>query len=106
MQRQIGLTARARGFHDLYVFGSITAESQVSFAWRSECLHNSDAASKHPGPSSFAAGVTFAMDWELSKENFQPLKRGRDPEKLEQAVASPSESKVALEKTRRYDLVP
>lgn len=41
------------------------------------------------------------MDWELSKENFQPLKRGRGPEKLQDAEPSPSASKAALDETRR-----
>jgi len=42
------------------------------------------------------------MDWELSKENFQPLKRGRGPEKLQEEEPSPSVSKAMLDETRRW----
>ena len=41
------------------------------------------------------------MDWELSKENFQPLKRGRDPVVLDEATTSPSADKERREEQRR-----
>lgn len=45
------------------------------------------------------------MEWELSKENFQPLKRGRDIEKLDAAAAlPPTPSKTTVEQQRRQAL--
>ena len=41
------------------------------------------------------------MDWELSKENFQPLKQGRDPTNLDEDAKSPAATKVQMEHQRR-----
>ena len=44
--------------------------------------------------------VTTTMDWELSKENFQPLKQGRDPSKLA-AKQQPVQQTNEVEEQRR-----
>lgn len=45
-------------------------------------------------------------EWELCKENFQPLKRGRDPEKLADVAPSPAVAKKTIEEQRRWALNP
>ena len=44
------------------------------------------------------------MDWETSKENFQPLKQGRHPTKLLEPVAkAPVKVEECAEQERRYN---
>ena len=47
------------------------------------------------------------MDWELAKENFQPLKAGRDPTQLvKKAPDAPAKEDAAAEERRRYGNQP
>ena len=42
------------------------------------------------------------MEWELAKENFQPLKAGRDPTQLaKKAADAPAKEDAAAEERRR-----
>ena len=44
------------------------------------------------------------MDWETSKENFQPLRQGRHPAKVLEAVAkAPADTQAWAEQERRFD---
>lgn len=47
--------------------------------------------------------MTQGNDWELSKENLQPLKQGRNPGKLEDAVQPATPEKGLIEKQKRLD---
>ena len=43
------------------------------------------------------------MDWETSKENYQPLKQGRQPLKLcEDTAKAPAKAQACAEQERRY----
>ena len=43
------------------------------------------------------------MDWETSKENYQPLKQGRQPLKLcEETAKAPAKAQACAEQERRY----
>ena len=43
------------------------------------------------------------MDWETSKENFQPLKQGRHPTQiLEEVSKAPAKAQACAEQERRY----
>jgi hypothetical protein len=45
------------------------------------------------------------MEWETSKENFQPLKQGRHPAKLIQEIAkAPAKAQACAEQERRFVL--
>lgn len=46
------------------------------------------------------------MDWETSKENFQPLTSGRDPKKLAKLpLSTPKKFDAVVEEQRRFRLV-
>ena len=41
-------------------------------------------------------------EWELAKENFQPLKQGREPQRLNEAVDAPTPEKSVIDKQKRW----
>lgn len=61
------------------------------------------AAAVYGVPAFAWLAAAAAMDWELSKENFQPLKQGRLPGQLQplKPQAAPAAS-ADLEETRKY----